>query len=108
MGMKKYLVIELDIPEYVILVDPHARHMTTNLRNAARIMFRNKIPTERHSLVITNTFQSFYITYMIDERCLEELGYMPYLEVRMISLCETFFLHDMTSLYADPSDPLDL
>lgn len=45
---------------------------------------------------------------MIDERCLEELGYMPYLEVRMILLCETFFLHDMTSLYADPSDPLDL
>jgi len=105
--MKKYLMSELDVPEDAILVDPHARHTTTNLRNAARIMFRNKIPTERYSLVITDAFQSFYITYMIDDRCLEELGYIPYLTVRMISLCETLFLPNMTSLYADPGDPLD-
>lgn len=105
--MKKYLMNKLDVPEDAILVDPHARHTTTNLRNAARIMFRNKIPTGRYSLIITDTFQSIYITYMIDERCLEELGYMPYQEVKMVSLCETLFLPDMTSLFADPSDPLD-
>ncbi len=105
--MKKYLINELDVPENAILVDPHARHTTTNLRNAARIMFRNKIPTERYSLIITDLFQSFYIAYMLDKRCLEELGYMPYLTVRMISLCETLFLPDMKSLHADPRDPLD-
>ena len=42
--MKKYLMDVWQIPESAIIIEPHARHTTTNFRNAARIMFRNGFP----------------------------------------------------------------
>jgi uncharacterized SAM-binding protein YcdF (DUF218 family) len=38
--MKHDLIARLGIPAAAILVDPHARHTTTNMRNAARLLYR--------------------------------------------------------------------
>ena len=38
--MKKVLLAEYHVPEAAVLVDPHARHTTTNMRNAAREIYR--------------------------------------------------------------------
>ena len=44
--MKKALIADFSIPQEAILVDPHARHTTTNMRNAARLLYRYAIPFE--------------------------------------------------------------
>jgi DUF218 domain len=38
--MKKSLIDDYGVPADSIIVEPHARHTTTNLRNAARLMYR--------------------------------------------------------------------
>jgi len=38
--MKKYVMGKFKIPETSILIEPHARHTTTNFRNGARLAFR--------------------------------------------------------------------
>ena len=58
--MKKYLMEAHSIPEAAILVDPHARHTTTNLRNAARMMLRSGAPPEKPLLVASDLIQSVY------------------------------------------------
>ena len=105
--MKKYLMNDLGISGDVILVDPFARHTTTNLRNFARILFRYEFPTDRRSLVVTDIFQSFYIAFLIEERCLRELGYLPYDTLDWVSLTETSITPNIVSLQADPRDPRD-
>ena len=52
--MKKYLISYCGIPEQAILAEPHARHTTTNLRNAVRLMYRNGIPTDKPALVTSS------------------------------------------------------
>ena len=42
--MKKSLIADFGVPADAILVDPHARHTTTNMRNAARLMYRYGMP----------------------------------------------------------------
>ena len=105
--MKKYLMETHNIPESALLIDPHARHTTTNLRNATRLILRYGIPGEKPLLVTTDMAQSMYIAYMLDGRCLDELGYLPYRSVMELGTTDTCMLVDPTSLYADPSDPLD-
>ena len=48
--MKRYLVEKLHIPANAIIVDPHARHTTTNMRNAARLIYRYGIPLIKPAL----------------------------------------------------------
>ncbi len=52
--MKKYLMEKFKIPESSILIDPYARHTTTNFRNAARLVFRYGIPTDLKGLVTSS------------------------------------------------------
>src|SRR5262249_42281975 len=44
--MKRDLVTRLGVPANAVIVDPHARHTTTNMRNAARLMYRYGMPFE--------------------------------------------------------------
>jgi hypothetical protein len=76
--MKKELMNVYHIPEENIIVEPYARHTTTNLRNAARLMIQYGIDIHRKSLVVTNYGHSLY-TGSADflKRCEEELGYVP-------------------------------
>jgi len=108
--MKKALMEKYGVPERAILVDPHARHTTTNFRNAARQMFRYGIPTSKPSLCTTTMDQIIYITdpkYFFNLRNMRELGYLPYELGEKISPHDVVFKPVITSLHADPLDPLD-
>lgn len=83
MEMKKALRTEFGIPEDAILVDPQARRTTTNLRNAARLIFRYGIPADRKGLILTDQLHSATIeTPAFLERCVRDFGYEP---VRLLS-----------------------
>lgn len=106
--MKKALIEEDHVPESAILVDPHARHTTTNMRNAAREMFRYNMPRMKAALVVSDASQIAYIAGQpFAERCLRELGYMPYRIVRRESDTTIVFMPLIESLQQDPMDPLD-
>ena len=75
--MKKYLRDVWQIPESSILIEPHARHTTTNFRNAARLMFRYGFPVEK-AAVVTSSVSHLNSVEQMEARCLYELGYMPY------------------------------
>jgi hypothetical protein len=106
--MKRALMADFHIPEAAIFVDPHARHTTTNMRNAAREIFRYGIPTDKPALVVTTPGQASYIgAPSLSERCVRELGYVPYRIVRKVSATEIAFLPLVDSLEEDPDDPLD-
>ncbi len=106
--MKKDLVNRLRIPAFAVIVDPHARHTTTNMRNAARLMYRYSMPFTMKALVSTDAGQSHYIeATSFEKRCLEELGYMPYKLLGRISSFDLEFLPLKASLHIDPQDALD-
>jgi len=106
--MKKYLMEKYKIPEASILVEPQARHTTTNFRNAARLVFRYRIPTDRTALVtssedhIASTTKEEFRT-----RCLNELGYFPVEFIKRISPVAAEFKPSTASLFFDANDPLD-
>lgn len=105
--MKRYLVEKYRIPAASILIEPHARHTTTNFRNGARLAFRYGIPVEK-ALV---TSSEDHITYTVGAdfrtRCLTELGYFPIEWIKRISPVEAEFSPSVTSLFFDANDPLD-
>jgi hypothetical protein len=106
--MKKYVMEKFKIPEKSILIEPHARHTTTNFRNAARLVFRYGIPADRMALVTSSedhialtTKEGFRI------RCATELGYFPMEFISRISPVAAEFKPSVTSLFFDANDPLD-
>jgi hypothetical protein len=106
--MKRDLMTRFGIPENAILVDPHARHTTTNLRNAARLIYRYGIRFDRKALVTTDPAQSEYIEgASFAKRCMDELGYLPYRIGARTSPFDLEFVPTRESLQADPRDPLD-
>ncbi len=106
--MKKYLMKKFSIPEEAILIDPHARHTTTNIRNADRLMIRYGIPITKPSVFITTKSQTDYAANaFFDQRNLYELGYLPYKGKKQIGLHDIEFYPVMESLHMDPYDPLD-
>lgn len=105
--MKKFLMEILQIPESAIIMEPHARHTTTNLRNCARLMFRYGMPIDKPGLACTVKSQSFYITDILPERCKKELGYYPYKNGKRLSDTESEFYINTTSLQIDFDEPLD-
>lgn len=105
--MKKFLMETLRIPESAIIMEPHARHTTTNMRNCVRLMFRYGIPVDKPALVSTVKSQSYYITTVLLERCKKELGYYPYQNGKRLSDTESEFSPNTTSLQIDFDEPLD-
>ncbi|MFN7916338.1 MAG: YdcF family protein [Vicinamibacterales bacterium] len=106
--MKRVLMHEFGVPEDAIIVDPHARHTTTNVRNAARLMFRYGVPTDRPALITTQQYHLDSIAAdAFDERNERELGYRPYVTKRRLSRFELEWTPNVLSLQVDPIDPLD-
>jgi hypothetical protein len=106
--MKHELIEKYAIPEEAILVDPHARHTTTNLRNAARIMYRYGMPFESKALITTDPGQSGSIEKPdFDARCMREIGYLPHKILGRISPFDLEFVPKIDSLQLDPVDLLD-
>jgi len=106
--MKKYLVVECHIPASAIVIEPQARHTTTNFRNSERLMIRYGFPLAQPALCVTTKDQADYIEKSgFDRRNLKELGYLPYRDKQRLSDHETSFKVARESLHMDPIDPLD-
>src|SRR5262249_57623049 len=76
--MKRSLMLDFKVPADAIIIDPHARHTTTNVRNAARLMFRYGIPTDRSALITTHQYHLDSIAAVaFDRRNDRRLGYRP-------------------------------
>jgi len=106
--MKRALVRDFGVPEAAVIVDPYARHTTTNLRNAARLLFRLGAPKGRPVLVTTSRDQSLYIgSDVFTKRNTEELGYQPLTDLKRLSPNDIEGRINLFSLHADPTDPLD-
>ncbi len=106
--MKHDLMSRFAIPENAILIDPHARHTTTNMRNAARLLYRYAFPFDQKVLVTTDLAQSQSIeSPQFATRCMDELGYLPFRIIRRTSPFDLEFLPLKESLQADSLDPLD-
>jgi hypothetical protein len=106
--MKKYVMEKFKIPEQSILIDPYARHTTTNFRNAARLVFRYGIPADLKALVTSSEDHIAYTTREdFRSRCLKELGYFPVESITRISPVAAEFKPAVASLFFDANDPLD-
>jgi len=105
--MKKYLIEKLHIPQNAIIIDPHARHTTTNMRNTARLIYRYGIPFTKSGITCTTKFQSAYITTTLMERCMKELNEVPYKNGERLSETEVEFYPSIEALQINPAEPLD-
>lgn len=105
--MKQFLIQTLHIPEYAILMEPHARHTTTNMRNCARLICRYGFPMDKPCLASTAKSQSYYITDVLSDRCEKELGYVPFNKVKRLSDTEIEFYPLSASLQIDFDEPMD-
>lgn len=106
--MKKELINEYHIPEEHILIEPHARHTTTNLRNAARLYQKYGFPMDKTHIVVTNNSHSQYVNSKnFTERCKQELGYLPAEIKSRINATAVEFLPLKTAMQQNPLEPLD-
>jgi hypothetical protein len=105
--MKKYLVEVLHIPAAAIIIEPHARHTTTNLRNTNRILYHFKLPASKPVLIVTDAAQNGYINGIMKDRVVKELGYIPFSSIKKISNTETEYIPSENSRQINSMDPLD-
>jgi hypothetical protein len=106
--MKRALVEEYAIPASAIIIDPHARHTTTNVRNAARLMFRYGMPMSKPGLIVTDEQQAASIAApAFDERNQRETGTIPYRDKQLLSPVEVTFAPSVDALQVGFEDPLD-
>jgi hypothetical protein len=105
--MKQYLINKLHIPPNAIIIEPHARHTTTNMRNGARLMYRYGIPFGKAALTCTTRGQSGMIEKTLIARCMKEIGIAPYKLGSRLSETEVEFYPLADALQINPGEPLD-
>lgn len=105
--MKRFMIQKLHVPENAIIMDPHARHTTTNMRNAARLMFHYGMPMDKPGITITERGQSSWISGSLIERCKKELDMVPYRAGERLSETEVEFYPLTEALHIDPTEPMD-
>lgn len=105
--MKKFLMEKLNIPESAIIIDPHARHTTTNMRNTARLIFRYGMPFEKPGITCTTRGQSTMIGTTLISRCLKELQEAPYRNGLRLTETEIEFYPLIEALHINPTEPID-
>jgi hypothetical protein len=106
--MKRLLVAQYGVPAGRILIEPHARHTTTNLRNTARLLFAAGFPTNRPSLVVTDPITAEYIgSPALLERTVKETGVLPGHLTGAQTAFAFDFRPDLAAFHVDPLDPLD-
>lgn len=104
--MKKYMVSKLGIPDSAVIIEPHARHTTTNIRNAVRLAYLFNMPAAKPMLIVSDAFQSLAIEKMAI-RFINEIGYLPYEGIERKSHTENIIMPDLRAWQQDPEDPLD-
>ena len=107
-SMKSELMSRYGIPERAIIMEPHARHTTTNFRNAVRLMFRYGFPMDQAALVTSSSAHSQYCeSDKFVQRLHTELGYLPMALGQRRSAFDLEFKPLLISLHQDGLDPLD-
>lgn len=104
--MKKYMVSKLGIPDSAVIIEPHARHTTTNIRNAVRLIYLFNMPAAKPMLIVSDSFQSLAIEKM-PARFINEIGYLPYTGLERKAPTENIIMPDLKAWQQDPEDPLD-
>lgn len=104
--MKTYMIQVLHVREYSIIMEPHARHTTTNMRNGVRLIYKYGIPAQKPGLVITDKSQTDAILVMA-ARCEKELKYVPYRLGKHLSETEVEFFPVPEAWQINPYEPLD-
>ncbi|RFZ92753.1 YdcF family protein [Mucilaginibacter conchicola] len=104
--MRKFMINTLHLPTNAVIIEPHARHTTTNLRNDARLVFRYGMPFEKPGLIVTDKYQNDFIEKM-DKRCMQELKYVPYKLGKRLSETSLEFYPLISSLQIDADEPMD-
>jgi len=105
--MKSFLINELHIPENAVIVEPHARHTTTNMRNCARLVFRYGMPFSKPCLAVTSRGQSTMISATLAARCQKELQEVPFKNGLRLSETEAEFYPLTDALHINPMEPMD-
>ncbi len=107
--MRRYLREVYHIPDDAILLEPQARHTTTNVRNAARQIFDYGLPAHIPMLIVSDPGQIDYIAgASFAQRNQDELGYQPATLGNRLSPSRMEALPVRRSLYRDAAaDPLD-
>lgn len=107
-GMKQYLIEQCGIPADRIIMEPHARHTTSNIRNTVRILFRTGFPMEKPFLV--SSAKGHIDTVMSEgfrERCQRDMGLVPCKFVKRVGANFAELLPLPISLQINAKDPLD-
>jgi uncharacterized SAM-binding protein YcdF (DUF218 family) len=104
--MKKYLMDSLKIEENAIIMEPHARHTTTNMRNAVRLMIEYHFPIVKPGLIVSDKADNDYIEGMA-ERCMIELQYVPYILGNRVSDTQLEFYSKTEAIQINSTEPLD-
>lgn len=106
--MKRLLVTHYAIPADRILIEPHARHTTTNLRNSARLLFAAGFPSNQPSLIVTDPTTAPYIaSTLLLERTRAETGVLPGVVAPASTPFTLEFRPDRAAFHVEPLDPLD-
>ena len=105
--MKKYLVEKLHVPAGAIIIEPHARHTTTNMRNAARLMYRYGMPFSKPGVTCTTKAQSAWIGTTLTGRCQRELNEIPYKSGQRLDENVVEFYPLTAALQSNPEEPMD-
>ncbi|RSU19040.1 YdcF family protein [Sphingomonas koreensis] len=106
--MKRELMTRYAIPADSIVMEPHARHTTTNFRNTARLMIRYGIPLDRPAIATTSERHSAYAGGAeFDRKAMAEIGLVPRRVVKRLSPYDFSFLPEPASTHRDARDPLD-
>lgn len=107
-AMKRELMTRYAIPAEAIIMEPHARHTTTNFRNTARLMMRYGIPLDRPAIATTSEGHSLYAGGTeFDRKAIAEIGLVPRRVVKRLSPYDFSFLPEPVSTHRDARDPLD-
>lgn len=107
-GMKQYLIEECGIPADRILIEPHARHTTSNIRNTVRILYRAGFPMDKPFLVSSSKSHIDYVmSERFEERCRRDMGLVPCRFVRRTEDNFAELLPLAVSLQINDRDPLD-
>lgn len=106
--MRQALIERYGVPAHAIVIEPYARHTTTNLRNATRLLMAMKAPMDRDALVLSDprhidaVESAEFVT-----RNQRELGYQPGNVGERTSPFDIAFRPSPDSARVDPLDPLD-
>lgn len=106
--MRKALIERFGIPEEALILEPYARHTTTNLRNAARLLAALHAPAGQAALVVSSPSHiDTLASPRFEERNRDELGYQPGRVGTRVSAYAINFVPAPESLRVDPADPRD-